>query len=40
VPVNTLIEACVNQMVPPEAKRDRRREIAMRAIESLQAPTG
>ena len=38
VPVNALIEACVNQMVhDPEAKRDRRREVAMRAIESLQA---
>lgn len=38
VPVNSLIEACVNQMVlDPAAKRDRRREIAVRAIESLQA---
>lgn len=37
VPVNALIEACVDQMVPPEAgKRDRRREVIVRAIESLQ----
>ncbi|MGZ3184382.1 MAG: AAA family ATPase [Telluria sp.] len=38
VPVNALIEACVNQMVPPaDGKRDRRREVVVRAIESLQA---
>lgn len=38
VPANTLIEACVNQMVlDPEAKRDRRREVTMRALETLQA---
>jgi hypothetical protein len=38
VPVNSLIEACVNQMVPPaDGKRDRRREVVVRAIESLQA---
>jgi hypothetical protein len=38
VPVNTLIEACVNQMVPPgDGKRDRRREVVVRALESLQA---
>lgn len=36
VPVNTLIEACVNQMVLDPAKRDRRREVAVRAIEALQ----
>lgn len=37
VAVNTLIEACVNQMVvDPNAKRDRRREVVLRAIESLQ----
>lgn len=37
-PFNTLIEACVAQMpVDPEAKRDRRREMTMRAFEALQA---
>lgn len=37
VPVNALIEASVNQMVlDPTAKRDRRREVVTRAIQSLQ----
>lgn len=37
VPVNSLLEACVAQMLlDPEAKRDRRREMTLRAFEALQ----
>lgn len=37
IAVNDLIEGCINQMVlDPNAKRDRRREVVLRAIEGLQ----